>query len=60
MQTFNQSLALLVGKKQISADLALAISSNADELRDMFSRGVSGVPAATAGAAGRPGSARRS
>jgi twitching motility protein PilT len=39
MQTFNQSLATLYFKKQISLQTALAMSSNADELQDMINRG---------------------
>jgi twitching motility protein PilT len=39
MQTFNQSLATLYLKKQISLETALARSSNADELRDLIERG---------------------
>jgi twitching motility protein PilT len=39
MQTFNQSLASLYLKKQISLETALARSSNADELRDLIERG---------------------
>ncbi len=43
MQTFNQSLAALVLKRQISSELAMSMSSNADELREMISRGVVGA-----------------
>src|SRR5690349_2885874 len=39
MQTFNQSLATLYFKKQITLELAIARSSNADELQDLISRG---------------------
>src|ERR1700687_2247881 len=39
MQTFNQSLATLYFKKQISLQSALARSSNPDELQEMISRG---------------------
>jgi len=39
MQTFNQSLATLYFKKQITLQLALAMSSNSDELQDMINRG---------------------
>jgi len=39
MQTFNQSLATLYFKKQISLQVALARSSNPDELQEMISRG---------------------
>ena len=43
MQTFNQSLATLVMKKQVTRDLALSMSSNSDELREMLERGVTGL-----------------
>ncbi|HEY8184209.1 MAG TPA: type IV pilus twitching motility protein PilT [Thermoanaerobaculia bacterium] len=39
MQTFNQSLATLYFRKQISLQTALARSSNPDELQEMISRG---------------------
>jgi twitching motility protein PilT len=39
MQTFNQSLASLYFKKQITMEMALARSSNADELQDLINRG---------------------
>ncbi|HEV2720269.1 MAG TPA: type IV pilus twitching motility protein PilT [Thermoanaerobaculia bacterium] len=39
MQTFNQSLATLYFKKQISLQVALSRSSNPDELQEMISRG---------------------
>ena len=39
MQTFNQSLATLYFKKQITLQLALTMSSNSDELQDMINRG---------------------
>jgi Tfp pilus assembly ATPase PilU len=45
MQTFNQALATLYFKKQITLQLALAMSSVPDELQDMINRGT-GVPAA--------------
>jgi twitching motility protein PilT len=45
MQTFNQALATLYFKKQISLQLALAMSSHPDELQDMINRGT-GVPQA--------------
>jgi len=40
MQTFNQSLAALVGDRSISEELALSMSSMPDELRDMVRRGI--------------------
>ena len=39
MQTFNQSLATLYFKKQISLQTAMARTSNTDELQDMINRG---------------------
>jgi twitching motility protein PilT len=39
MQTFNQSLATLYFKKQITLQMALSRSSNPDELQEMISRG---------------------
>jgi len=45
MQTFNQALATLYFKKQITLQLALAMSSIPDELQDMINRGT-GLPTA--------------
>lgn len=45
MQTFNQSLANTYFQKQITLEVALARSSNPDELQDMINRGVSSGPA---------------
>jgi twitching motility protein PilT len=39
MQTFNQSLASLYFRKQITLEMALARSSNPDELNDLITRG---------------------
>jgi twitching motility protein PilT len=39
MQTFNQALATLYQKRQISLDVAMQRSSNADELKDLINRG---------------------
>src|SRR5262249_27573405 len=39
MQTFNQSLATLYFQKQITLEVALARSSNTDELQEMINRG---------------------
>jgi twitching motility protein PilT len=39
MQTFNQALASLYLKKQISLDTAMQRSSNADELKELIERG---------------------
>src|SRR3954467_101669 len=58
MQTFNQSLATLFFQKQITMEVALARSSNADELQEMINRGAgfntrSGVSPAEATATGK-------
>jgi twitching motility protein PilT len=39
MQTFNQSLATLYHKRQITLDTALQRSSNVDELKELIERG---------------------
>ncbi|HEV7700126.1 MAG TPA: type IV pilus twitching motility protein PilT [Pyrinomonadaceae bacterium] len=39
MQTFNQSLATLYHKRQITLEVAMQRSSNADELRELIERG---------------------
>jgi twitching motility protein PilT len=56
MQTFNQCLATLYFKKQITLQLALSMSSNPDELQEMINRGTGLV---TAPGAGSPAGARR-
>src|SRR5205814_139553 len=43
MQTFNQSLATLYFKKQITLQTALSRSSNPDELQEMISRGAGAI-----------------
>ena len=53
MQTFNQSLATLHFKKQITLELALSMSSNPDELQEMISRGSGITLPATAEAGAR-------
>ena len=55
MQTFNQSLATLYFKRNISLQLALARSSMADELQEIINRGPTavGLPATAAPAARR-------
>jgi twitching motility protein PilT len=50
MQTFNQALATLYHKRQISLDTAMQRSSNVDELRELIDRG-SGV---NPGSGGKP------
>jgi twitching motility protein PilT len=56
MQTFNQSLASLYFKKQITLEMAMARSSNSDELQDLINRGAAALQApmrpATPGAPG--------
>jgi twitching motility protein PilT len=41
MQTFNQALATLYFQKQITMEVAMARSSNQDELQEMINRGAS-------------------
>jgi twitching motility protein PilT len=53
MQTFNQSLATLYLQKQITLEVALARSSNADELQEIINRGASLAGRGTAGAAAK-------
>jgi twitching motility protein PilT len=57
MQTFNQSLATLYFKKQISLTTALSYSSNPDELQEMINRGAGLInqPTTAAAAAARAG-----
>jgi len=43
MQTFNQSLAALYFKKQITLEMATARSSNVDELQDLINRGAASL-----------------
>jgi twitching motility protein PilT len=55
MQTFNQSLATLYHKRQISLDIAMQRSSNSDELKELIERG-SGLNTGNGnGGAPRPG-----
>jgi twitching motility protein PilT len=51
MQTFNQSLATLYLQKQIALEVALARSSNADELQEIINRGATIAGRTMAGAA---------
>jgi twitching motility protein PilT len=51
MQTFNQGLANAYFKKEISLDVALARSSNQDELQDLINRGVATTAQGGAGKA---------
>jgi twitching motility protein PilT len=54
MQTFNQSLATLYFRKQITLQTALSRSSNPDELQEMISRGAGTIGQTPAPAAGKP------
>jgi twitching motility protein PilT len=57
MQTFNQSLASLYFKKQITLELALSRSSNPDELQDLINRGAAALtppPPLSGGQGARP------
>jgi twitching motility protein PilT len=54
MQTFNQALATLYHKRQISMEIALQRSSNVDELKELIERGI-GLTQAGANGAARPG-----
>ncbi|PYP87565.1 MAG: type IV pili twitching motility protein PilT [Blastocatellia bacterium AA13] len=60
MQTFNQSLAMLYFKKQITLEMALSRSSNVDELQDLISRGAAALQSGQSpvGAAGTPNPGR--
>jgi twitching motility protein PilT len=59
MQTFNQSLATLYYKKQITLQLALSMSSHPDELQDMINRGAGiNTPSGAAPVAAAGGSRR--
>src|SRR5712664_1026979 len=53
MQTFNQSLASLYFKKQISLTTALSHSSNSDELQEMINRGAGLISQPSTAAAAR-------
>src|SRR5438045_7232478 len=53
MQTFNQSLATLYSHKQITLEVALARSSNQDELQEMINRGATLAGRGGAGPAAR-------
>jgi twitching motility protein PilT len=61
MQTFNQSLATLYFKKQITLEMAMTRSSNPDELQDLINRGAAGLqsqPQKTPGAPAQGGAGR--
>ena len=57
MQTFNQSLATLAIKKQVTRELAVSMSSHPDELQEMIARGVGQID--SSGAAAGPPSRRK-
>lgn len=59
MQTFNQSLASLYFKKQITLEMATARSSNADELQDLISRGAGSLQTPPPRAPGYPSQGTR-
>ena len=59
MQTFNQSLASLYFKKQITLEMALARSSNQDELQDLINRGAAALQTPQARAPGYPAQGSR-
>src|ERR1041384_248407 len=54
MQTFNQSLASLYFKKQITLEMAIARSSNQDELHDLIGRGAAALQTPPPRPAGGP------
>jgi twitching motility protein PilT len=59
MQTFNQSLASLYFKKQISLTTGLSHSSNPDELQEMINRGAGLINQPSAGSNAAPRAATR-
>ena len=59
MQTFNQSLATLYFKKQITLEMAIARSSNADELQDLINRGAVALQAPPTRAPGYPAQGKK-
>ena len=54
MQTFNQALASLYHKRQITLDVAMQRSSNADELKELIERGSGLNESYGGGGGGRP------
>ena len=59
MQTFNQSLASLYFKKQITLEMAIARSSNQDELQDLIGRGAAALQTPPPRPAGLPAQGAR-
>ncbi len=60
MQTFNQSLASLYFKKQITLEMAMARSSNQDELQDLINRGAAALQTPQPRVPGYPAQGARS
>jgi twitching motility protein PilT len=54
MQTFNQALASLYFKKQITLEMAMTRSSNPDELQDLINRGAAALQTPPPRAPGYP------
>ena len=55
MQTFNQSLANLIMRRQITQKMGLSMSSKPDELEEMLARGATNIPNQSGGSGqGRP------
>ena len=59
MQTFNPSLASLYFKKQITLEMAMARSSNSDELQDLINRGAAAIQTPPPRSPGYPGQATK-
>ncbi|HVG19244.1 MAG TPA: ATPase, T2SS/T4P/T4SS family, partial [Blastocatellia bacterium] len=59
MHTFNQALASLYFKKQITLEMALTRSSNADELQDLINRGASALQTPPPRSPGYPGQGQK-
>ncbi|RMF77044.1 MAG: type IV pilus twitching motility protein PilT [Acidobacteria bacterium] len=59
MQTFNQSLATLYFRRQITLQTALSVSHNPDELQEMINRGVGTLGGGASTPPGRRTPARR-
>ena len=55
MQTFNQSLATLYFRRQISLQTAMSVSHNSEELQEMINRGVGTLDGQVPAGAGKGG-----
>ncbi len=55
MQTFNQALTSLYFKKQITLEMAMARSSNSDELQDLINRGTAALQGGPPSGTRQPG-----